>query len=284
MKVKLNTSLTLAALTASTLMTPALAESPKNADQTLTAVIDGAQRTPAFRQRDKYRHPLATLEFFGIRPDMTVVEVLPGAGWYTEILAPFLKTRGQLIEATPPTTSVNPFFRKMAGMYGKKLLGNPQAYGKVAMTAFEPPEYMPLGGPESADMVVTFLNLHDFVYSNAHNETTDAVMQRFFLSAYQVLKPGGVLGIVEHRARAGETVADAIAKGRVPQDYAIREARQAGFELAGTSEVNANPKDDGSDPVWYLPPTLKLGDKDRQKYLAIGESDDMTLRFIKPKN
>lgn len=134
MKVKLNTSLTLAALTASTLMTAAVADSPKNANQTLTAVIDGAQRTPAFRQWDRYRHPLATFEFFRIRLDMTVVEVLPGAGWYTEILAPFLKARGQLIEATPPTTSANPFFRKMAGMYGKKLSGNPEAYGKVEMT------------------------------------------------------------------------------------------------------------------------------------------------------
>jgi len=284
LNVKSGITLALAMLIASAPMAIAVAETPKGVDQALKAAIDSSQRTPAFRQRDKYRHPIDTLEFFGIQPAMTVIEVLPGRGWYTEILAPFLKQRGQLIEATPPATSVNPFFRKMAGMYGEKLSGNPAIYGKVATTAFEPPEYMPLGGPESADMVVTFLNLHDFVYSNAHNETTDAIVQRFFLSAYQVLKPGGVLGIVEHRARAGETVSDAIAKGRVPQDYAIREARQAGFELAGTSEANANPKDDGSYPVWYLPPTLKLADKDRAKYLAIGESDDMTLRFIKPGN
>ena len=284
MKMKASTSLTLAALIASTLATAAIAEMPKNADQTLNNVIGGPQRTPAFKQRDKYRHPLGTLEFFGIRPDMTVVEVLPGAGWYTEILAPFLKARGQLIEATPPTTSVNPFSRKTAKMFEGKLTSNPDIYGKVETTAYEPPEYMPLGGPESADMVVTFLNLHDFVYVNTHRETTDAIMQRFFLSAYQALKPGGVLGIVEHRAKAGESVGDAIAKGRVSQSYVIQEARQAGFELSGTSEVNANPNDDGSYPVWYLPPTLKLGDNDRAKYLAIGESDDMTLRFIKPKN
>lgn len=284
MNVKSGITLALAMLIASAPMAIAVAETPKGVDQALKAAIDSSQRTPAFRQRDKYRHPIETLEFFGIQPDMRVVEVLPGRGWYTEILAPFLKEHGQLIEATPPATSVNPFFRKMAGMYGKKLSDNPDLYGNVATTAFEPPEYMPLGGPESADMVVTFLNLHDFVYSNAHNETTDAIVQRFFLSAYQVLKPGGVLGIVEHRAKAGESVADAITKGRVPQDYAIRAARHAGFVLARTSETNANPKDDGSYPVWYLPPTLKLGDKDRAKYHAIGESDDMTLRFIKPGN
>ncbi|MBS2132140.1 class I SAM-dependent methyltransferase (plasmid) [Burkholderia thailandensis] len=262
-------------------MATAVAQTADDTNQTLKAAIDGQHRTPAFKQRDRYRHPLATLEFFGIRPDMSVVEVLPGAGWYTEILAPFLKERGRLIEATPPVSSANPFYRKMANMYEGKLLSNPEIYGKVQTLAYEPPEYMPLGAPESADMIATFLNLHDFVYVNTHGEVTDAIMQRFFQSAYQALKPGGVLGIVEHRARAGESVSDAIPKGRIPQSYVIQQAMRAGFELAGTSEINANPKDDGSYPVWYLPPTLKLGNKDRDKYLAIGESDDMTLRFIK---
>ncbi|CAB3724138.1 hypothetical protein LMG22037_05024 [Paraburkholderia phenoliruptrix] len=257
---------------------------PKDPGQALESAIEGPQRTPAFKLRDKYRHPRQTLQFLGIRPDMTVIEVLPGSGWYTEILAPFLREHGRLIEAAPPVTSANPFYRKMGSAYGQKLAGNPGVFGKVETTPYEPPGYMPLGGPASADLVVTFLNLHDFVYLNAHHETTDAVMQSFFRAAYQVLKPGGVLGVVEHRASAGGDVAGAALNGRVPQAYAVDQALQAGFTLSGTSEVNANPKDDGSVPVWYLPPTLKLGDKDREKYLAIGESDDMTLRFVKPQN
>lgn len=262
----------------------AFAETTPTVDSDIRAAIAGPQRTASFKLRDKYRHPLETLDFFGIRSDMTVIEVLPGAGWYTEILAPLLRTHGHLVEATPPTTSPSVFFRRMADRYEKKLSDDPDVYGRVTMTPFEPPGYMPLGGEDYADMVVTFLNLHDFVYFNVHNETTNAVMQRFFRSAYQALKPGGVLGIVAQRAKNGESVADAAVKGRVPQSYAIREAEQAGFKLAGTSEINANPKDNGRYPIWYLPPTLKLGDQDHEKFLAIGESDNMTLRFVKPKD
>lgn len=255
-----------------------------NNDELLNKIINGPQRTPAYKLRDRYRHPLETLKFFGVQPNMTVIEVLPGSGWYTEILAPFLKKDGHLVEATPPRSSPNPYFRKMAVKYDKKLSGNSDIYGNVTLTPFEPPEYMPLGGEESADMVVSFLNLHDFIYFNVHNETTSVIIRRFFQSAYQVLKPGGVLGIVAHRARSDESLASAAMKGRVPQSYAIREAEQVGFKLSGTSEINANSKDNGIYPVWYLPPTLKLGQQDREKYLAIGESDDMTLRFIKPVN
>lgn len=255
-----------------------------NNDEFLNKIINGPQRTPEFKLRDKYRHPLGTLRFFGIQPNMTVVEVLPGAGWYTEILAPFLKENGHLIEATPPRSSPNPYFRKMAMKFEKKLSGEPSIYGNVTLTPFEPPEYMPLGGQESADMVVSFLNLHDFIYFNVHNETTDVIIRRFFKSAYQVLKPGGILGVVAHRAQSDESLASAAMKGRIPQSYVIHEATQVGFKLSGTSEVNANSKDNGTYPVWYLPPTLKLGQKDSKKYLAIGESDDMTLRFIKPIN
>lgn len=259
------------------------AETPPDTEQALQAEIDGPQRTPAYRLRDTYRHPLQTLDFFGIRPDMTVIEVLPGGGWYTEILAPFLRDHGSLVEATPAVSSANPFLRKGAEAYAKKLAASPDIYGKVTTTPFEPPEYMPLGAPGSAGMVVTFLNLHDFVYFNVHNTVSNAVIDRFFQSAIQVLKPGGLLGVVAHRARAGDRIANSIVLGRVPQDYAIREARKAGFTLAASSEINANPRDDHSFPVWYLPPTLKLGDQDRAKYTAIGESDDMMLLFAKPK-
>lgn len=275
------TALVLAGL-AAVLPKTSQAETTQVVEQVLQTDINGLQRTPSFKLRDAYRHPLQTLEFFGIRPDMRVIEVLPGGGWYTEILAPFLRDHGTLCEATPATSSVNPMFRKGAEAYLKKLAASPDVYGKVKTMPFEPPEYLALGAPGSADMVLTFLNMHDLVYTNVHKEVSDDVMDRFFQSAFQVLKPGGVIGIVEHRARAGQSVSNGIALGRVPQNYLIREAQKAGFRLTGTSEVAANPKDDGNYPVWYLPPTLKLGEQDRAKYTAVGESDDMTLRFAKP--
>ncbi len=233
-------------------------------------------------KRDRYRHPLQTLEFFGIRPDMTVVEVLPGGGWYTEILAPFLRDKGQLIEATPPASSPNPFFRKMALKYKAKLDAKSNVYGRVKTEPFEPPAYMGLGPPDSADMVVTFLNMHDFMYANVHGDVTGMVAERFFRSAYLALKPGGILGVVAHRAPATMPVTQSFKLGRLPQTYVIRKAEQAGFRLAGTSKVSANPKDPGTMPVWYLPPMLSQGQNDRAHYKAIGPGDDMTLRFVKP--
>ena len=253
------------------------------AEQALQGAVNGSQRTPAFRLRDKYRHPLQTLELFGIRPDMTVVEVLPGTGWYTEILAPFLRDRGNLIEATPPVSSANPYFRKAAIAYAAKLAAAPNVYGKVEITPFEPPDYMPLGAPGSADLVVTFLNLHDFVYVNVHKEILDDIMQRFFHSAVQVLRPGGRLGVVAHRARPGMPLVESLPLGRLPQDYVIAQARRAGLTLVATSEISANPRDDGTTPVWNLPPMLKQGTLNRENYQAIGEADDMTLLFATPK-
>ena len=274
--------LAMAALLSAVPLATSRAATP-DTEQALRAAVDGPQRTPAFRLRDKYRHPLQTLEFFGIRPDMTVVEVLPGGGWYTEILAPFLRDRGKLIEATPALSSANPFFRKGAAAYAAKLSAAPDVYGKVETTAFEPPDYMPLGAPGSADLVVTFLNMHDFVYANVHKEILSDIVQRFFRSALQVLKPGGRLGVVAHRARVGMPLAESLPLGRLPQDYVIQQARRAGLTLVATSEISANPRDDGTNPVWNLPPTLKQGAQDREKYLTIGESDDMTLLFAAPK-
>ena len=248
----------------------------------LEAAINGQQRSSANVDRDKYRHPEKTLEFFGIRPDMRVIEVLPGGGWYTEILAPFLYDHGKLIEATPPQISQNPFARKMAKRYVEKLAAKPAIYGRVTREPFELPAYMPLGAPNSADMVLTFRNMHDLIFANVHGEATDALMQRFLRSAYQVLKPGGILGIVAHRAEPSMPVAKSYSLGRLPQAFLIREAEQVGFRLGGTSEVNANPKDPRTIPVWYLPPSLGQGQKDRTKYEAIGEADNMTLRFVKP--
>ncbi|HWT46789.1 MAG TPA: hypothetical protein VN085_12520 [Vicinamibacterales bacterium] len=248
----------------------------------LQRAIEGSQRTPAYVERDRFRHPLQTLEFFGIRPGMTVVEVLPGAGWYTEILAPFLRDHGQLIEAMPPISSPDAFSRKMAAKYKAKLDADPTVYGRVTAEPFEPPSYMGLGPPLSVDMIVTFRNIHDFMYANIHGHVSDAIALRFFRSAYRALRPGGILGVVAHRAPAAMPIAESFKLGRLPQGYVVSLAEQAGFHLGGTSEINANPKDPGTIPVWYLPPTLSQGQQELAHYKAIGEGDNMTLRFEKP--
>jgi len=253
----------------------AFAATPAGVQQRLERAIAGPQRSPAKVARDRYRHPLQTLEFFGIRPDMTVVEVLPGGGWYTEILAPFLHDRGTLIEATPASGP-------MAARFQAKLAADPAVYGRVRKTPFAPPDSMALGPPNSADMIVTFRNVHDFMYENVHGQETDAILQRFFRAAFQTLKPGGVLGVEGHRAPAGMSPQQSFKLGRLPQAFVVAEAKRAGFELGGTSEINANPKDPGTMPVWFLPPTLAQGATDRVRYEAIGEADNMELRFVKP--
>ena len=260
----------------------ATAGTPNANQNALQKAIEGSQRTQAYVERDRFRHPLQTLQFFGMRPSMTVVEVLPGAGWYTEILAPFLRDHGQLIEATPPISSPDPFSRKMAAKYKAKLDADPAVYGRVAMDPFEPPSYMGLGAPSSVDMIVTFRNIHDFMYANVHGHVSDAIALRFFRSAYRALRPGGILGVVAHRAPPGMPIAESFKLGRLPQAYVVTLAERAGLHLAGTSEINANPNDPGTIPVWYLPPTLSQGQQDLAHYKAIGEGDNMTLRFEKP--
>lgn len=264
------------------LSTSALADLSASHQSSLRAVIEGNQRSDVHQARDQYRHPLQTLSFFGVAPAMRVIEVLPGGGWYTEILAPYLYDQGQLIEASFPAISDNPFFRKMAGRYQDKLDGSPEIYGRVHLEPFSPPDYLALGAPNSADRVLMFRNLHDLVFVNPHGEATSAVVNHFFSNAYQVLKPGGVLGVVAHRADPGMSVGESDQLGRLPQSYVIEQARRAGFTLAATSEINANLKDDRTLPVWYLPPSLKQGDKNRAQYQAIGEADNMTLKFVKP--
>jgi predicted methyltransferase len=232
----------------------------------LQAAIAGPQRSDVNKARDKYRHPLETLTFFGIRPDMTVVEISPGTGWYTEILAPFLKEHGKLYEAVGGGAGAKTF--------EDKLKSDPAVYGQVIVTTLQPPAQTEIAPAGSADMVLTFRNVHDWL---PRGTTAD-----YFKAFYRALKPGGVLGITDHRADPSQPQDPKAKNGYVRQDYMIQIAEQAGFKLAGTSEINANPKDPRNQPVWNLPPTLRQGDKDRDKYLAIGESDRMTLKFVKP--
>ena len=231
----------------------------------LAAAIAGPQRSEANKARDKYRHPLETLTFFGIKPTMTVVEISPGAGWYTEILAPFLKDHGKLYEAVGGGRGAKTF--------EDKLKADPAVYGQVIVTTLQPPAETEIAPAGTADMVLTFRNVHDWL---PHGTADD-----YFKAFYKALKPGGILGVTDHRADPSQPQDPNAKNGYVRQDYMIRLAEQAGFKLVGSSEINANPKDLRDHPVWYLPPTLRQGQTDRAKYLAIGESDRMTLKFTK---
>jgi predicted methyltransferase len=269
----LSCAVTALSLSAAALAAPQVTPDP-GTDQVISQALKGSWRDPTNASRDPYRHPKETLEFFGLQPDMTVVELWPGGGWYTEILAPVLHDHGQLIAASVPTRGTSE--SDTAANYAAKLAAAPAVYGKVKVINFLPPKQMDLGPEGSADMVVTFRNLHNWQGAGGIGQV--------FQSAFKVLKHGGILGIEEHRAAAGKTVDETFESGYMPVDYVIQEAEKAGFRLAGQSEINANPKDtkDYSRGVWTLPPTYRLGDKDRAKYAAIGESDRMTLKFIKP--
>lgn len=238
----------------------------------------GAHRSEANKARDKYRHPKETLLFFGLRPDMTVVEITPGAGWYTEILAPVLKADGMLYAAVFEATDRSPeFLRVMDRDYRSKLAANPEIYGAVKLSVLAP-DAMQIAPPASADMVLTFRNVHNWAKAG----TADDMFAAFF----RALKPGGVLGVVDHRAKPGTAFQAQIDSGYLTEAYVIETAEKAGFRLDNKSEINANPLDTKDHPegVWTLPPTLRLGNRDRSKYLAIGESDRMTLKFVKPRS
>lgn len=254
------------------------AERSESASALIAKATRGSWRSEANRKRDRYRHPGRTLRFFGLEPDMTVVELAPGQGWYTEILAPVLHDRGHLREAAPPVDAKSDFQRRMGDAYRAKLAAAPDLYGNVTLIAFAPPALVNLGPDGSADMVLTFRNLHDWM-----NESPQA-LSRVFAASYAVLKPGGTFGVVEHRARANaDPIQSAKELHRLPEDYVIGLALRTGFRLDGVSEINANPRDDESVNVHRLPPNLRGPASEHAAMETIGESDRMTLRFVKPR-
>lgn len=245
-------------------------------DPALVAAVNAPQRSAENRARDPYRHPVETLTFFGLKPDMTVVEVWPGNGWYTEILAPYLKERGKYYAAGWDPDAKPEFIRKGVAAYQAKLDASPELYSAVEVTVLAPPDKTAIAPPGSADLVVTFRNIHNWMPAG--------MAEQAFKAMYTALKPGGYLGVVEHRAPADQPQDPKAASGYVREDTAIQLAEQAGFKLVARSEINANPKDTKDYPkgVWTLPPTYREGEVDRARYAAIGESDRFTLLFRKP--
>ncbi|GIX17073.1 MAG: methyltransferase [Rhodothalassiaceae bacterium] len=271
----------LAALTALLLMgaLPPAAAQEGGEDPILRAVTHNPWRKPEDRARDKYRHPVETLRFFGIRPDMTVVELHPGAGWYTRILAPLLHDRGTWIGADydPELFPEGSRFRAAMESLPARVKANPDFYGPRARVG-----YVVRGDyadPGSVDMVLGIRFMHNWI--------RNGIAEKALANVYRALKPGGVFGVVQHRAAEDDPRDDLTLanNGYVKESTMIRLAEAAGFKLVARSEINANPKDTRDHPrgVWTLPPTLALGDEDRDKYLAIGESDRMTLKFVKPR-
>ncbi|MEZ4365202.1 MAG: hypothetical protein R2939_02805 [Kofleriaceae bacterium] len=242
----------------------------------MAAILPSSHRTPGNADRDRYRHPAETLAFFGVRPDSHVVEFGGGGGWYTELLAPLLARTGTLaVTGADPKGPAD----QMSTVYGQRLaafLGkSPSAYGKVVHVVLDPAA--PKLGPDgSADVVLAIREMHNWL----RRGQLDANLQ----AALAVLKPGGTFGVVQHRAKAdaaGEVTGE---QGYLPEAWVIERVTAAGFQLAEKSELNANPADTADYPkgVWTLPPNLREGDTDRARYVAIGESDRMTLRFTKP--
>jgi predicted methyltransferase len=238
------------------------------------AALNGAHRSDANKARDQYRHPRETLTFCGLQPNMTVVEISPGGGWYTEILGPILRDKGTLYAAhANPAASERA--AKAVADFKAKMAANP-ATAKVQVTSFGKDHYDKLAPAGSADMVVTFRNVHNWHMNGFAAEA--------FKSFYDALKPGGTLCVVEHRLPEDRPDEAMKTSGYMKTSTVRQLAEGAGFQFAGASEVNANPKDTADYPkgVWTLPPNFAEGDKDRAKYAAIGESDRMTLKFTKP--
>jgi predicted methyltransferase len=243
----------------------------------LDNVLTGSQRSAADSARDRYRHPKETLLFFGIRPEMKVLEVWPEPGWYTQIIAPLVREHGKYYAAVIAPDPDSKYVTGRLADYQQKVKSQPDIYGAVEVVTF-PDDGGDVVPPGSLDMVVTFRNIHNWMARDSAGQA--------FATVYKALKPGGVLGVVEHRGNPAVAQDPKAKSGYVNEDYAIRLIEGQGFRLVGESQVNANARDtkDYEQGVWTLPPTYRLGDKDRQKFAEIGESDRFTLKFVKPKN
>ena len=244
----------------------------------IAGVLAGDWRSPENRARDKYRHPQETLNFFGVKPSHTVVEITPGGGWYTEVLAPLVKEKGRYYgTVTDPAKTSSDASRDYNAKQNKalrdKMAARADVYGNASLLEINPKAPV-MGESGTADVVLTFRNVHNWMGAGTQGDMFEAF--------FEVLKPNGILGVVEHRAK--DDVPKGDKTGYVSEAQVIAMALAAGFTLDARSEVNANPKDtkDYANGVWTLPPNLREGEKDRAKYLAIGESDRMTLRFKKP--
>lgn len=246
----------------------------------LKAAAEGAWRSQASRDRNAFRHPVETLSFFDVGPDDTVVEITPGGGWYTEVLAPYLAKGGGTYVAALGDPAASERAARSVETF-KQRFSDKAVYGTIQVSVFAL-DGRPACAPNSADVVLTFRNVHNWMSAGAH----DNAYKAFF----QCLKPGGVLGLVEHRREERAEPQDPTGgDGYIKESYVIAAAERAGFKLAGKSEINANPKDTKDHPfgVWTLPPVRSTGNPpnpnlDRSKYEAIGESDRMTLKFVKP--
>lgn len=242
----------------------------------LRSIVNSERRSEENRIRNVYRHPVETLMFFGVEPNMKVVEVSPGGGWYTEILGPYLRKEGELFLSVFSENSDRSYAPKLLEKI-KTLTSDKERFGKVNFTTLDTPKFIEDVAPDSSvDRVLVFRNIHSWM----GDEKLKEVLAKF----YKALKPGGVLGIVQHRANTNYRQDSKAKKGYVREDYVIDRVLEAGFEFVAKSEVNANYNDQANykDGVWTLPPSLRLKEKDRSKYLAIGESDRMTLKFKKP--
>ncbi len=256
-------------------------------DDALTAAVADSRRNVTFAQRDVARHPQAVLEFFGIRPNMSVAEIWPSSGWWSEILAPYLKEEGKYYAAGYSLSARRtPKWRKnMATKLNNTFSNDPQRFDKVIVSSLSIPEDTEIAPPGSLDMVLTFRNVHNWIKGD--------YAAGVFAAMFTALKPGGVLGLVEHRARHDADIELMKLSGYVSEAYVISAAQDAGFKLLEKSEINANPSDTKDHPtgVWSLPPSLRycrnMTDEAEavrcsQHYRSIGESDRMTLRFLKP--
>ncbi len=242
-------------------------------DAALVAAIASPARTAAFVARDEARHPLAELTFFGLEPSLTVVELWPGGGYWTEILGPYLAKHGRYYVALP--VPGNAAEDQEVARWRARIASAKERIGTIHETMLGAGHYA-IAPPNSADLVVTFRNLHNWMYGGYADQVLAA--------CFRALKPGGTFGIEEHRGRNDVPQDPKAANGYVREDYAIALVKKAGFELAGSSQINANPRDTKNwvDGVWTLPPTLSQGAKDRARYLAVGEADNFVLKFRKP--